>query len=97
MNFFSQLNTYRKSLGKTVLSISQLTGMPSSHISNVLNGKKNAQAETLNALAGALNTEWMLIPQHIVPEVERLLSGKPIAPDQLPSTVDRLFGGNKDD
>jgi transcriptional regulator with XRE-family HTH domain len=86
MSPFEQLQSRRTQLGKSLLDVSRITGMSSSHLSNILNGKKDAQSSTLTALADALDAKWMLIPRHLLPEIERLLSGK--------TTVDRLFGGD---
>lgn len=91
---FEQLQSRRRQLGKSLVDIGRLTGMSSSHLSNILNGKKDAQSSTLNALADALDAKWILIPRHLLPEIERLLAGKSIGPDSVPSTVDRLFGGD---
>jgi transcriptional regulator with XRE-family HTH domain len=93
MSIARQLRNRKSALGKTLAEISRLTGMSAPHLSNILNGRKDARASTLDAVADALDAEWVLVPRHLQPEVARLLSGKTIAPDDLPSTVDRLFGG----
>ena len=64
-------------------------------VSNVLGGKVDARVGTVEALANAMDANLVLIPKHLLPEVERLLSGKTIGPDDVPSTVDRLFGRRK--
>jgi transcriptional regulator with XRE-family HTH domain len=94
MNFSGQLKKRKTQLGKNLATLSQLTGMASSHISNIINGVKDAQASSLEAVADSLDASWVLVPKHLLPEVERLLSGKTIGPDDVPSTVDRLFGEN---
>ena len=63
-----------------------------SSVSKLLNGKSEAKSGTLHALADALNANWVLVPKHLMPEVERLLSGKVIGPDDTPSTIDKIFG-----
>lgn len=93
MNFFEQLHRRRLQLRRTQHSIAQVTGMTSPHVSNILKGQKDAQASTLEALADALDAQWVLVPKHLLPEVQRLLSGKAIGPDEAPSTVDQLFAG----
>jgi transcriptional regulator with XRE-family HTH domain len=93
LDFFSQLQLRRKQLGKTIQSVADATGMAAPNVSNIISGKKDAQASTLQALADSLDARWVLVPKHLMPEVERLLSGKTIGPDQVPSTMDRLFGG----
>jgi hypothetical protein len=53
---------------------------------------RDMRASTLDALASALDAQWVLVPKHLVPEVERLLSGKGIGPDDAPSSIERLLG-----
>jgi transcriptional regulator with XRE-family HTH domain len=97
MNFFGQLKERKDRLGKNLSMLAGLTGMSAPHISNILNGLKDAQASSLDALADAMDAKWVLVPKHLLPELERLLSGKTIAPDDVPSTVDRLFGRDADE
>lgn len=97
MTMFEQLKHRKSQLGKTLEALSTLTGMRISHISSVMNGAKDAQASTLTSLADAMDASWVLIPRHLLPEVERLLAGKTIGPDAVPSTVDRLFGARTDE
>jgi transcriptional regulator with XRE-family HTH domain len=92
---FQQLQQRRRNLGKTLQHLADLTGMSVPQVSNVLGGKVDARVGTVEALANAMDANLVLIPKHLLPEVERLLSGKTIGPDDVPSTVDRLFGGRK--
>lgn len=62
-------------------------------VSNVLSGKVDSRIGTCEALADAMDASLVLIPKHLLPEVARLLSGKAIGPDDVPSTVDRLLAG----
>lgn len=92
MSMSSQLK-YRKAQRKgTLAELSTLSGLQAPHISLIVNGVRDARASTLDALANALDAQWVLVPKHLLAEVERLLSGKAIGPDDVPSTVDRLFG-----
>lgn len=93
MKIPEQLSARRKQTRRSVDQIHQVTGIATSSISNVLNGKVEARSGTLQALADALDCTWVLVPKHLLPEVERLLSGKTIGPDDAPSTVDQLFAG----
>lgn len=95
MAIFQQLQARRSLLGKTLQHLADLTGMSVPQVSNVLGGKVDARVGTVEALANAMDANLVLIPKHLLPEVERLLSGKTIGPDDVPSTVDRLFGGRK--
>lgn len=94
MTTFEQLRTRKTELGKSLEDISYLTGISAPHLSNIFRGKKDAQASTLDAVADALDAKWVLVPRHLQSEVARLLSGQTVGPDNVPSTVDRLFGGD---
>lgn len=93
MTVFKQLQQRRAQLGKTLQSLANLTAMSVPQVSNALNGKVDSRLSTLAALADAMDASLVLIPKHLLPEISRLLSGKTIGPDNIPSTVDRLLGG----
>jgi transcriptional regulator with XRE-family HTH domain len=93
MTIFEQLQQRRGQLGKTLQNLADLTAMSVPQASNALSGKVDARLSTLEALADAMDARLILIPKHLLPEVSRLLSGKTIGPDDVPSTVDRLLGG----
>jgi transcriptional regulator with XRE-family HTH domain len=93
MKLSKQLNARRAQSGRTLQQIHDVTGIATSSASRLLSGKSEAKAGTLEALADALDANWVLVPKHLLPEVQRLLSGKAIGPDEAPSTVDQLFGG----
>lgn len=92
MKMSEQLTIRRRRANRSLNQLHQVTGIASSSVSNILNGKVEARSGTLEALADALDTTWVLVPKHLLPDVERLLSGKVIGPDEAPSTVDQLFG-----
>ncbi len=93
MTVFEQLQQRRSQLGKTLQSLASLTAMSMPQVSNVLSGKVDSRLSTCEALADAMDARLVLIPKHLLPEVSRLLSGKTIGPDDVPSTIDRLLGG----
>lgn len=93
MAVFEQLQRRRKQQRKTLQDLADLTAMNIPQVSNVLSGKLDSRLSTYQALADAMDASLVLIPKHLLPEVERLLSGKSIGPDDVPSTVDRLLGG----
>lgn len=97
MKLSEQLSARRAQSKRTLQQIHEVTGIATSSVSKLLNGKSEAKAGTLEALADALNAAWVLVPKHLLPDVQRLLSGKAIGPDEAPSTVDQLFGGGADD
>ena len=93
MTVFEQLQQRRRELGKTLQSLASLTAMSVPQVSNVLAGKVDSRLGTVEALADAMDASVVLIPKHLLPEVSRLLSGKPLGPDDVPSTIDRLLAG----
>ena len=95
MTVFEQLQQRRSQLGKTLNDLANVTAMSVPQVSNVLSGKLDSRLSTFEALADAMDARLVLIPKHLLPEVSRLLSGKTIGPDDVPSTVDRLLGGLK--
>ncbi|ELX10656.1 hypothetical protein Jab_2c27540 [Janthinobacterium sp. HH01] len=93
MKVSEQLQHRRRELGKTLQALSDLTAMSVPQVSNVLGGKVDSRLSTVEALADSMDASLVLIPKHLLPEVARLLSGKTIGPDDVPSTVDRLLQG----
>lgn len=93
MTIPDQLQQRRRQLGKTLKNLASLTAMSEPQISNALNGKVDSRLSTSEALAHAMDASLVLVPKHLLPEVARLLSGKPIGPDDIPSTVDRFLSG----
>lgn len=91
MNFTEQLSRRRDQLTRTNAALATLTGYAASHLSAIFRGKKDCQGSTLEALADALDAQWVLVPRHLMPEVERLMSGKPIGPDDVPSGLERVL------
>jgi predicted transcriptional regulator len=93
LTLYEQLQQRRRTLGKTLQSLSEVTAMSVPQVSNVLSGKVDSRLSTIEALADAMDANLVMVPKHLLPEVLRLLSGKTIGPDNVPSTVDRLLGG----
>lgn len=92
MDLFNALKTRRTATSKTLANLSELTGITLSQLSNVLNGKKDARASTLVALAGAMDAQWVLVPRQALFDVEKAIAGRRAGPDDVPSAVERLFG-----
>ena len=92
MKLSEQLSARRNLSNRTLQQLHDVTGIATSSVSKLLSGKSEARAGTLEALADALDSTWVLVPKHLLPEIQRLLSGKAIGPDEAPSTVDQLFG-----
>ncbi|MBI3230909.1 MAG: helix-turn-helix transcriptional regulator [Burkholderiales bacterium] len=92
MTIAEQLQQRRRQTGKTLQDLSHLTAISMPQVSNVLSGKVDSRLSTYEALADAMDASLVLIPKHLLPEVSRLLSGKSIGPDDVPSAVERLLG-----
>jgi transcriptional regulator with XRE-family HTH domain len=92
MSQIDQIQARRRQLGKPVQEIAATIAMAPSNLYRALSSRRDMRASSLNAMAAALDAEWVLVPKHLLPEVERLLAGKQIGPDDVPSSIDRLFG-----
>lgn len=94
MNLIEQLRVRRANLQRTQEYLSKITGINRPRVTAVLSPSSNidARVSTIDALAAGLDAEWVLVPRHLVPEVNRLLQGKTIGPDNIPSAMERLLG-----
>jgi transcriptional regulator with XRE-family HTH domain len=95
MSLIDQIKDRQKMTGKTVREIASVVGMDPANVYRVLRSPKDVRESTLEGLAGALDAKWMLVPKHLLPEVERLISGKAVGLDDSPSSLDMLFGENR--
>lgn len=93
MLVIQQLQLRRIERQKTLLQLQELTGLNASVISNALNGKRDSRIGTLETLAGALDSSLVVVPNHLLPEVKRLLSGTPIGPDDVPTAAELILMG----
>lgn len=88
-----QLRALRKRRGFTLEDIGRVIGMAASNLSIALSGKQDVRASTLNAIAAALDADWVLVPREHMDEVRQLLTGKAAGPDRTaPTSVDLLLG-----
>ncbi|RDK11407.1 transcriptional regulator [Cupriavidus lacunae] len=72
----------REARGKTLTDIGRVLGMATQNLSAILLGKKDSRASTLEALAAALDAQWVLVPNERVQEVRQVLEGKGSGPDR---------------
>lgn len=91
MRIGEQLQRRRATLGKTLQSIADLTAMSVPQVSNAMTGKVDSRISTVEALADAMNATYVLVPKHLLPEIQRLLSGKAIGPDDVPTAAERIL------
>jgi len=96
MPYISQLKKPIAQRSISTLHLAELVGMARSNLSATLAGKHDARGVTLNALAAALDAEWVLVPKEHLLAVRRVLDGKDSGPDrQAKSAVELFIGINK--
>ncbi|WP_423198651.1 MULTISPECIES: helix-turn-helix domain-containing protein [unclassified Cupriavidus] len=94
-SFLAQLRGLRDRRAISLTTLAQLVGMAPPNLSTALSGRTDVRASTLDALASALDAEWVLVPRNQVPAVRRLLEGKESGPDrEAPTSVDLLLGSD---
>lgn len=92
-DFNHQLRALRKLRKLSLMEVGRLIGMASSNLSVALSGKQDVRASTLDAIASALDAEWVLVPKEHLAEVRQTLAGKAAGPDRgAPTSVDLLLG-----
>lgn len=95
MAFLEQLSARRKALKRPVREVAAYVAMDSANVYRLLAGNRDVRASTLDALAAALDAKWVLVPKHLLPEIERVLLGMSPVPDEIPSSVQRMLKGKK--
>lgn len=91
MALLKQLQARRAAINKPMAEIASYVAMAPSNLYRMLASNRDVKASTLEALAAAMDAEWVLVPKHLKGEVDRLLSGKSLAPDNVPSAVQRML------
>jgi len=91
MSLVSQISAMRRYRQLKLSGLAQLLGMDVSNLSTVLRGKKDSRASTLEALASAMNSEWLLVPRERLAEVRQVLEGKGAGPDQEARSAIDIF------
>ncbi len=95
MTLIDQLQARRRLLKKKIPEIAAYVAMDPSNVYRMFASGRDMRASTLEAFAAALDAQWVLVPKHLLPDVERLLSGKSIGPDNVPSSIERMLGDDK--
>jgi DNA-binding Xre family transcriptional regulator len=96
MDFIAQVNHRRRQVKRNVIELSKILGIEISNLYRTLKNAPDVRSSTLDGLASALDAKWVLVPKHLVPEVERLMSGKTVGVDDAPSSIDALFGDKQE-
>jgi len=97
MKLARQLAQLRQKRRIGLAAISELVGMAVPNLSTALRGRTDSRASTLEAIASALDAEWVLVPKEHLHEVQQILQGKGTGPDRTaPSAVDAFLGGERE-
>jgi len=87
-NIIEALKAARTRKGLSQRALSQLVGMPQSHISRIEAGGVDLQLSTLTELARVLELELRLVPRKAVPAVDRVV--RTVAPSTNDDTQARI-------
>ena len=93
MSYLSQLKHLIAQRGISMSRLAELVGMARPNLSATLAGKHDARGVTLNALAAALDADWVLVPKEHLLAVQRVLEGKDTGPDRTAKSAVELFVG----
>jgi transcriptional regulator with XRE-family HTH domain len=97
MALTTQLKSLLKQRKLRVNDLARLLGLAPSNLSAPLNGTSDTRGSTLEAVAAALDAEWVLVPREHLPEVRQLVAGKGVGPDtSAPTAVDLFLSQNND-
>lgn len=95
-SFAQTLRRLRLKMGVSQAEMADLSGLTQSKVSQLENGRVNAETSTLQALAAAADAEVMIVPRLLVPKVQGMIEDF-IAPARVPAgsrfggIVDELF------
>lgn len=91
MTLISQCQRMRQTRDKTLADLGKTLGMAPQNLSAILRGKNDSRASTLEALAAALDAEWVLVPRERLMEVRQVLEGKGSGPDRSAASALDVF------
>jgi transcriptional regulator with XRE-family HTH domain len=91
MSFLLQLKQLIARRGPTPARLAELVGMARPNLVTTLSGKHDTRGSTLEALAGALDAEWVLVPKEHLALVQRVLEGRDTGPDHEAKSAVELF------
>ncbi len=91
MSFISQIRTLIARRKATVTALAPRIGMARPNLTAALSGRHDTRASTLDAVAFALDAEWVLVPNELAQEVRQVLEGKGQGPDRDAKSAADLF------
>lgn len=71
--FMSTLKRLREKMGVTQAEMADLSGLTQPKISQIENGRLNAEISTLQAFAAATDAELVIVPRKVLPKVKDLV------------------------
>ena len=91
MSFLTQLKQLLAQRAATATRLADLVGMARPNLVTTLSGKHDTRGSTLEALAGALDAQWVLVPKERLVAVQRILEGLDTGPDRAAKSAVELF------
>jgi transcriptional regulator with XRE-family HTH domain len=92
MSFHSQIKQLIVSRGALPARLAEVVGMARPNLVTTLSGKRDTRGSTLEAVADALDAEWVLVPKERLEAVRRTLEGHDTGPDkEAKSAVEMYF------
>jgi transcriptional regulator with XRE-family HTH domain len=91
MSFIAELKALIARRGATLTALAPLVGMARPNLTAALSGRHDPRASTLDAIAFALDAQWVLVPRERLEAVERALEGKDAGPDRDAKSAADLF------
>jgi transcriptional regulator with XRE-family HTH domain len=90
-HFATALKNAREAKGLSQRALSELVGVPQSHISKIESGTVDVRVSSLVALARVLELELTLVPRKSVPAVDSIIRSTSGAPRQLSSATRKAW------
>lgn len=95
MSLVHQLAVLRAKRHAKLGDVGKLVGMAVPNLSAVFRGRGDSKSSTVEALATALDAEWVLVPKEHLREVRQVVDGKGTGPDRsAPSAIDMFLRGS---
>jgi DNA-binding phage protein len=92
MSYLIQLKQLIERRGVTVARLAEFIGMSRPNLVTALSGKHDTRSSTLEAVADALDAEWVLVPKEHLAAVKRTLEGRDTGPDkEAPGAVEMFL------
>ena len=91
MSFLSQLKQLVAQRGTPTARLAELVGIARPNLVTTLSGKHDTRGSTLEAIAGALDAQWVLVPNEHLAAVRQVLDGRDTGPDRDAKGAIELF------